>query len=288
MLKEVHILLTYGCTYACDHCFQYSGPQAEGTFTGARLAQVLDQAAELGSVERIYFEGGEPFLYYALMIEGLNMARERGFETGIVTNGYWATSPEDAELWLRPLVELGVSDLSMSDDGFHGEGPEAPVKAAIAAAERLGLPLYVISIAGPEAATGEGFQVRFRGRAADRLTGSMPLTPLDGFDECPHEDLRTPGRVHVDPFGNVLFCQGLAVGSLWEVPLARLLSGYRAEDHPVCGPLAEGGPAALARRHGVAPKSGYVDACHGCFETRRALLDRFPRYLTPRQVYGVD
>jgi hypothetical protein len=299
-LEQIHILLTYGCTFECDHCFLYCSPRSAGTFSRDGIAAVLDQAREIGSVEWIYFEGGEPFLHYALMVEGLRLARDMGFKTGIVTNGYWATSEEDAEVRLRPLVELGVADLSMSDDGFHGgDGEAVPVKAAIAAADRLGLPVNVIRIGEPAAESNagaagrkgeaiEGGPVRFRGRAVDRLSEGLPRRPASMFTACPYENLQSPERIHVDAFGNVQFCQGLSIGNMWEKPLSQLLADFDARSHPVCGPLVEGGPAQLARSCGVPSEEGYVDACHLCFLTRRSLIDRFPEYLTPRQVYGLE
>lgn len=33
---------------------------------------------------------------------------------------------------------------------------------------------------------------------------------------------------------------------------------------------------------------GYVDECHFCYLTRKAILSRFPDYLTPKLVYGAD
>ncbi|MDH3596668.1 MAG: radical SAM protein [Rhodospirillales bacterium] len=301
MLREVHILLTYSCNFECDHCFLYCGPKARGTFTRAQIAEVLEQAKRLGTVEWIYFEGGEPFLFYSLMIEGLDMARALGFKTGIVTNGSWATTEADAELWLEPLSALEVADLSMSDDWFHGGErggrSDPPVKTALRVARRLGLPVDTIRIERPasgtesaqhKGATIVGGEVRFRGRAADRLTDGLPRQPAAAFTECPYEDLQTPERVHVDCHGNVHVCQGLTIGSIWDTRLPRLLAEYRAEAHPVCGPLVEGGPARLAEVHGIAPEAGPADACHLCFQARRALIDRFPEYLTPRQVYGLD
>jgi hypothetical protein len=50
----------------------------------------------------------------------------------------------------------------------------------------------------------------------------------------------------------------------------------------------EGGPARLAEAHGFAPEDSAVSACHLCFLVRRALIDRFPDYLTPPQVYGLN
>jgi hypothetical protein len=86
-------------------------------------------------------------------------------------------------------------------------------------------------------ATIVGGRVMFRGRAADRLTDGLPREPGDGFIECPYEDLRAPERVHVDCFGNVHFCQGLTIGSVWDTPFSRLLAEYRADSHPVCRPV---------------------------------------------------
>ncbi len=297
MIEEIHILLTYECNYECSHCFLYCGPQVEGTFTLEQIVSILEDAKKFGTVDTIYFEGGEPFLHYDLMISGLTRARNMGFRTGIVTNGYWATSDEEAVNYLQPLVALEIDDISMSDDLYHGGGQHTPAKTAVRIAEKLGLPVNVINIEGPIAAvdgntivpkgaTIDGGSVRFRGRAADRLVKGRPRKPPETIVECPYEDLTTPQRVHVDAFGHVHFCQGISIGNIWQTPLTQLLAGHRSEDHPICGPLIAGGPDELARTYGVEPEDGYADACHYCFSVRRLLLDRFPEHLAPRSVYG--
>jgi hypothetical protein len=43
----------------------------------------------------------------------------------------------------------------------------------------------------------------------------------------------------------------------------------------------------LVRRYRLDCKQGYSDACHLCYETRRALRNRFPEILAPDQMYGV-
>ena len=136
MLTGMHFLLTYTCNYECDHCFVYSSPRASGTFTITQIKNVIDELANIKSIKQVFFEGGEPFLYYPLMTEAIKLAREQGFETGIVTNAYWATTEEDAELWLRPLHELQVSNLTLSDDVFHyGDAGDNPAKHALTAAK---------------------------------------------------------------------------------------------------------------------------------------------------------
>jgi hypothetical protein len=99
--------------------------------------------------------------------------------------------------------------------------------------------------------------------------------------------LRAPGRVHLDPMGNVHLCQGIVMGNIRRTPLAEILAGYDPKTHPIVGPLVRGGPAQLAREHGLEFTGESVDACHLCFRARRELRDRFPELLTPPQMYGV-
>lgn len=298
MLTGIHFLLTYQCPYECSHCFVYGGPRARGTFTLEQILAVLQEAQALGTVQTVFFEGGEPFLYYPLLLEGVRIARAMGFHTGIVTNGYFATSVEDAVLWLKPLQEAGIGSISFSDDLFHsGSEGDTAAKRAMSAAQQLGISCGMISISPPMVTYPEerggtkgepivGGGVRFRGRAVEKLAQGLPTRPWQTFTECPYENLRDPGRVHVDAYGNVHLCQGLCMGNLWKTPLSQLVREYRAEDHPICAPLIEGGPAALARRFGVPVQPGYVEACHLCYLVRRALRERFPEHLAPPQIYG--
>ena len=151
MLSAIHLLLTYACTMKCDHCFLYCAPNAPGTFTLEGIQAIIDDATLMKSVTGIYFEGGEPFLYYPLLMEGIRIAAYRGFETGIVTNGYWGTSVADAKLWLKPLVDAGLSNLSISNDELHyGSMKVSPADHALAAAQELGLPASVLAKKRPE------------------------------------------------------------------------------------------------------------------------------------------
>ena len=145
-LTGLHILLTYQCTFECDHCFVWGSPWQTGVFTLEKVRDVLDQALQLGTVKSIYFEGGEPFLYHPILVEGVRAAAERGFEVGLVTNAYWATSVEDALAWLTPLAEW-VGDLTVSSDLFHySERISQQAENAALAAKNLGLDMGIITI----------------------------------------------------------------------------------------------------------------------------------------------
>ncbi len=298
-LSGLHLLLTYRCTLACDHCFVWGSPDQTGVMTLEQIRQIVHQARATGTIKWIYFEGGEPFLYHPILVSGARMATRLGFRVGVVSNAYWATDLKDALEWLRPLTGL-VSDLSLSDDPYHGSGQRSDDEQrrlthnACAAADILYIPASVIKIAQPAAAArpalgqlppGESM-VMYRGRAARRLADRAPHCPWAEFTACPYEDLAEPGRVHVDPFGYVHLCQGLVLGNLFRTPLREICAAYDPARHPIAGPLLQGGPAELVRRYDVAPDEEYADACHLCYEARLALRGRFPEILTPDQMYG--
>ena len=294
-VNGLHLLLTYQCNFECDHCFVWGGPDQSGTMTLENIRTILRQAKEAGTIGWIYFEGGEPFLYYAALLRGVEMAARDGFKVGIVSNAYWATGPDDALACLAPFAGL-VQDLSISSDAYHwNDADDRQTRTARGAAEELDIPLDVITIAPPEAThvacshgqigPGESAVV-FRGRAAQRLVARADTHDWAQFTECPFEDLREPGRVHLDPLGHVHVCQGITLGNLFQRPLAELFASYDPAAHPVIGPLLEGGPAELVRRYDLPCRGQYCDACHLCDTARRALRPRFPEVLAPDQMYG--
>ena len=294
-LSGVHLLLTYKCLYECDHCFVWSSPASKGTMTLTRVEDIIRQAHEIPSMRRVYFEGGEPFLFYPVLCRGIELARTLSLEAGVVTNAYFATDDRAADLWLRPLAELGVSDLSLSTDAYHGSGEEKEmVRRAKRAAKGLGMPVGVIEIESVErhsCSTPEDKskgQLCFRGRAAAVRAGKAKKRSWRTFDACPEKPPEIE-RVHVDPYGNVLFCQGISVGNAWKKPLKRIMSDLDPQKHPIVGPLINGGPAGLAREFSVRTKRVYADACHMCYEVRCALRNRraVKRVLVPDQLYGL-
>jgi hypothetical protein len=293
-LKSLHLLLTYKCDGECDHCFVWSCPRAPGTMTLGFVEEILRQAGEVESITYICFEGGEPFLFYPLLLKGTELARSKGYEVGLVSNAYWANDERDALLWLKPLADLGLSDISVSADEHHGyEDSNRLVGNATKAAAELGVESSILRVRGvrcytegAEAEEEEG-SIFFRGRAAEKLAPEVPGKPSSEFRSCPEEPPNI-GRVHVDAYGNVLFCQGISMGNLRETRLIEMISREACERHPVIAPLAKGGPVALAKEHGVRTRRSYADACHMCYDVRRRMRAKglLRNILVPDQSYG--
>ncbi len=264
---------------------------AQETMTFRQVNQLLNEAKKLGTVEWVWFEGGEPFLYYQIMLKGLGKAAEMGFKTGVLSNAYWATCLEDALEWLRTLAALGVANLGLSSDPYHGEDLEAErVRNGVEAALKLDMRVNVMATTKlPEKLVrlpGGASELMYRGRAAEKLLEEAPRKAWSEFKECPYEDLANPQRVHVDPLGYVHVCQGLTIGNAWQRPFSEIIKTYDPSNHPVIQPLLEGGPVALVEKFGLSHEEKCADACHLCYMARLALRKRFPRLLAPDQMYG--
>jgi len=289
MLYGIHLILTYKCTRECDHCWFYCSPKTEGTFTINQIKEVLNEARKI-ETEWIYFEGGEPFLYYPILLEGLKIAHDMGFKTGIATNAYWATSFKEAKRLLKPISMLNVSILGISDDSFHIDNNSeiTPSTIATRVAGDLDMKVLMLSVNKPsvEEIMGHERRVVFKGRAVEKLTENLPKKFWKDFGRCPNRDLVNPNKLHVDSFGNVQICQGISIGNMWKTPLSDLVENYDVKLNPICYPLLKGGPALLAKKYNVDHNDEYIDECHFCSIIRKALLDEFPEHLTPKQVYG--
>ena len=104
MLTGIHVLLTYKCTNECDHCFLHCGPRCKGTFTLHQLRELLREIVKIPTVTRFTSKAANPSCFIRCCWKGFDWCMIAGLKSGIVTNGYWATSSEDAEQWLWPTA----------------------------------------------------------------------------------------------------------------------------------------------------------------------------------------
>ncbi|MBX5328739.1 MAG: radical SAM protein [Candidatus Bathyarchaeota archaeon] len=296
-LKGVHFLLTYRCDLECDHCFVWGSPKAKGTFTLEQIRNILEEARKLPTVDYIAIEGGEPFLYYPIMVKAASEAAEFGFRVEILSNCYWATCPDDAVEWLRPIAEIKNVELTLSSDFYHGENWETEtVRNAVKAAHVLQMKADILAIKDPHAAKPcpkeiEGAKVdlcelMYKGRAFSKLPQSVAKKPWREFTKCPYENFANQERVHIDPLGYVHVCQGISIGNAWQKPFAKIIEEYNPYENPILEPLVRSGPVALVEKFCLSHEEAYADACHMCYAARLLLRNKYPDVLAPDQMYG--
>ena len=296
-LEGVHFLLTYKCNLECDHCFVWSSPEAEGTFRLEQVRNVLKEAKKLKTVDYISIEGGEPFLYYPVMVKAVEEAVDLGFHVEILSNCYWATCYEDAVEWLIPIAEAENVELTLSSDLYHGDSwVIREVENAVRAAKTLGIKTGILAVKCPHADVPcpsqiEGVKVdlwelMYKGRAFSKLTEKASKKPWREFTKCPYEDFTKQERVHIDPFGYVHVCQGISIGNAWQKSFSKIIEEFNPYENPILEPLIRGGPVALVEKFNLPHDEFYADACHLCYAARLLLRNRYPEILTPNQMYG--
>lgn len=123
--REIAIMVSRTCNIACRHCGIDSSPQnKERMSLEAAQALVLD-AATVPNMRKITFTGGEPLMVPKEMLSLLEMCRNLGLSTRIVTNGFWAKTPKRGRALLKDLRDAGLTEINFSADIFHLEYMEA-------------------------------------------------------------------------------------------------------------------------------------------------------------------
>lgn len=258
---------------------------------------MLSETKEIGSVEEISFEGGEPFLCYPILLYGVKEVVKMEFRVEVVSNTYWGTSVENAIEWLKPFKELKHVTFSLSTDIFHGEKwISGEVKNCIEAARQLKIPVSILITEDPTTSMQISEELedipihisklKYRGRAVEKLADKVVGEKWKSFTECPYEDLEKQTRVHIDPYGYIHVCHGITIGNIEQKSLTKIIEEYDTNNHPIIAPILSGGPAKLAKEYNIKPKEKYADACHLCYQTRKTLRNKFPNILTPNQIYG--
>ena len=298
MVRKLHILLTYNCTLRCKHCYVFSDQRAPGKISLSQVSHFLNDGQKLGSLEWVYFGGGEPFTQYPMLLKAVQRARKLGYRVGVETNGYFARTEEAALRLLRPLANLGIEDLRVSNDSLHYQKPEtSPALRALTSAGKLGIPttLVHINLTSQDDLTPatevnvdrvERPRFMYTGRAAESFSETDPGMDVIDLSSCPRGDLAAPDKVFVDAYGFVQICPGIAIGNACQDPLNEIITNYDLESHPVLSILHKSGPMGLIQGSDLHPEEKFIDTCHGCYSSRKHLIDRYPEQLGPRHVYG--
>ncbi len=107
------------CNAKCAHCLVEAGPDRHTRGEPRAAREAIRGAAEIDGLELVVFSGGESFIYLETVLELCRFAHEQGLRTRVVSNGYWARTPERAAEMLARIANEGVDQLVISFDEFH-------------------------------------------------------------------------------------------------------------------------------------------------------------------------
>ena len=142
-LTKIEFVVTNACTGRCKHCSEGDHTACGEHIAPTVAADAVRKIAGAYDIKTVMTFGGEPLLYpdavYAVMTAAteLNIPKRQ-----VITNGYFAKTPEKIRTVAEKLAACGVNDLLLSVDAFHQETiPLEPVKIFAAEAKKCGIPI---------------------------------------------------------------------------------------------------------------------------------------------------
>lgn len=106
------------CNISCEHCVAAGEIPDNKKMEPAKAREVIRDLAAAG-VAGISFTAGEPFIYFDDLLDQVTLCGELNIYNRVVTNCYWAKTPESARQRLRLLKECGLSQLRLSYSRWH-------------------------------------------------------------------------------------------------------------------------------------------------------------------------
>lgn len=114
------ILVTYGCTAACEQCCFESNPSIKHRLSLSQIKESIDAAkVAFPALKLVVFSGGEAFMLKDDLYEAVRYATSLNLKTRIVSNGYWAKNKERAKEIMATLHGFGLSELNLSTGLDH-------------------------------------------------------------------------------------------------------------------------------------------------------------------------
>ncbi|MCB9650925.1 MAG: radical SAM protein [Deltaproteobacteria bacterium] len=305
-LESITLLTTFKCNIACKHCGYRSSPRRTEVIDLDMAKDAIRTAKEAGA-GLVAFTGGEPFLFQPMLRELVQYAQSHGLPSAVVTNCFWATSPDKATAVLSALAEDGLVDFTTSFDWFHLEFLDvARIRNGLHAAVELGMRCHVNVVVTREGAVCKSDVCEMleldpewigeRGFIEVKELSPVPVGHAE--DYVPDKDflryderwligrpcyfaLRNPV---VSTTGDVYGCCGfgggtdtgpselLKIGSMRERPLDELIADLRG--NLLFNMIASVGPNSLIemvkeRWPGTLTRGDYVFNCEACQEISR-------------------
>jgi len=108
-----------------------------------RAKEIIVEMARAG-VGGISFSAGEPFLYFNEIAELVNLCRQIGIYTRIVTNSFWARTAEASDHLVSELKNNGLCQLRLSYSRWHQKNINRNnVLNAARSCQKIGLNFFI-------------------------------------------------------------------------------------------------------------------------------------------------
>jgi len=106
------------CNIRCSHCVAAEDNPDNAKMELGKAKRIIREMAA-ADVTGISFTAGEPFIYFDDLLELVTLCHQLNIYTRIVTNSFWAKTPEETKQRLSTLKQCGLSQLRISYSRWH-------------------------------------------------------------------------------------------------------------------------------------------------------------------------
>lgn len=300
------VFLDYVCNFSCAHCSIGSTPKTKFKMSDEVFEKMFEGIEKIKSLRVIVFTGGEATVHPEMLHEGIKRSKKLGLVTRLVTNAWWAKTPEKAYTYLEKLVESGLDEINTSYDDFHEPFMElARVGNLIDAAMKLNMSAVGIGVINDKDAkytldfikTELSKQLKISEKELSRYvvfvddyatpSGSGEDLDVSGLDAGSKLDIGCPEimkTLSFQPDGSIKACCGhgqlylkdLTVGNLKNDDLQEIVD--RGTENILYWWIHYVGPKKILERLGVVDDK-YASICHACTDLLGKHREKLVHYL---------
>ena len=131
------------CNIRCEHCVATDDLPAGRTMDHDKAKEIIAGMVRAG-VGGISFSAGEPFLYFNQIAELVDLCRQFGIFTRIVTNSFWAKTAASSDHLVSELKKNGLRQLRLSFSRWHQKNVNRNnVLNAALSCQKIGLNYFI-------------------------------------------------------------------------------------------------------------------------------------------------
>ena len=141
--REIAFGYSTRCNIKCGHCVAAGGVPESAKMDFVRAMEIIEEMAA-AKVTGVSFTAGEPLVFKDDICGLIRVCRQNRVYTRVVSNGFWAKTPDLADKTVSALIESGLSQLRLSTSRWHQENIDRENMAhAAGACMRQGLDYFI-------------------------------------------------------------------------------------------------------------------------------------------------
>ncbi|MHC5227694.1 radical SAM protein [Enterococcus sp. LJL99] len=121
IIKSIVLNIDSKCNASCKHCCFSCSSKSSEHLSDEELDNLVEYILNNDEIEVVSLTGGEALLRKDKVLEIIKLISNVGKKVTLISNGYWAVTPQKTEMLLQDLYDRGLRALTISYDDYHRE-----------------------------------------------------------------------------------------------------------------------------------------------------------------------